>query len=261
MSSSRRRVAVATAFLALLLSAALAGGPLAGTAQAAPRTAQATSGAAPGYQLMKARLASGKRVVARWNPCQRQISYRINVSRLAKAKREAMRRQIVQGFARLAAADGMTYRYAGTTTFVPMRNNARSAPAEIVVAAVERTATDLAMTENSLGFGGVMWSTWSGPQGEGAAVVRGYVILSPSGMARVAAGFGRGMTQGNVILHELGHATGLNHTAARNQLMYPTLTTSAPNGYAAGDRAGLKRLGAPAGCIAIPGFVTVPDLD
>ena len=37
--------------------------------------------------------------------------------------------------------------------------------------------------------------------------------------------------------------------------MNPTLTTASPNGYAAGDVAGLAAVGSRAGCITIPSFV------
>lgn len=89
----------------------------------------------------------------------------------------------------------MAYRYTGTTTFVPQRGNIAKSPAEIVVAVVKKSATDFTFSENSLGYGGIMWSTWSGGSGAGAAVVRGYVLLSPTGLATLKTGFGKGKTQ------------------------------------------------------------------
>ena len=68
------------------------------------------------------------------------------------------------------------------------------------------------------------------------------------------------MTRGNVILHELGHATGLEHVSNRSALMNPTVTSSTPNGFGPGDRAGLKRLGRSAGCVPVPGAIQVADL-
>lgn len=45
---------------------------------------------------------------------------------------------------------------------------------------------------------------------------------------------------------------GLAHVDDRAQLMYPSLLTSSPAEYAAGDRTGLSKLGAPAGCFLAP---------
>jgi hypothetical protein len=215
--------------------------------------------AAPLYQVKTVSLASGAGVTARWNPCQKAIVWRANFSGLPAAKRLAMLKQIKSGFSRLAAIDGMTYRYAGRTTFIPRTENMVSQPADIVVATVAASKTNLNLGEKTLGFGGVLWATWYGSSGEGAAVVRGYVVLVPSGMAKLKAGFGAGKRQGNVILHELGHATGLEHVANDDEQMYPILTTISPNGFAAGDRLGLLKLGRRPGCITIPDRVNIKD--
>lgn len=96
--------------------------------------------------------------------------------------------------------------------------------------------------------------------GDGVAVVRGYVVLNSTSFPALKSGFGKGRTQGNVILHELGHATGLDHVSSQSELMNPVLTDSAPNGHAAGDLAGLKKIGAQAGCLTIPSIVKIADL-
>ena len=54
--------------------------------------------------------------------------------------------------------------------------------------------------------------------------------------------FGAGATTGNVLLHELGHALGLDHVADPEQLMFPTMSAETPDGFADGDRAGLQSL-------------------
>jgi hypothetical protein len=251
MKHSRMSVTGVVSGVVAAVAAAVVAGPLTQPAQA---------GSSPGYKLQTVTLASGKTTVGRWNPCQTAITYKVNVSGIPTAKRAAMVKQVKSAFVKLAAADGMTYRYTGSTTFVPKKKTLADGPAEIVVAAVSKKATDLDLSENSLGYGGTLWSTWSGSQGEGAAVVRGYVVLSASGMATLKTGFGKGKTQGNVILHELGHATGLEHVSSTKALMNPTLTSSSPNGFSAGDLAGLKKLGRSAGCITIPAIVRIPDL-
>ncbi|GLY13984.1 matrixin family metalloprotease [Kineosporia rhizophila] len=239
--------------LRTLASTDAVGGQLSGGLQ---KTAAQTSS----YSIMQARLNSGKTIDARWNPCQTAITYRVNLSGLPKAKRAAMLKTVKASFKRLSAATGMTYRYKGTTSFVPRQDNLTKQPAEIVVAAVSKKRTDFPMTARSLGYGGVLWSTWYGSQGEGAAVMRGYVVLEAAAIQKLKTGFGRGLRQSNVILHELGHATGLDHVSSRRQQMYPTLTASSPSGFAKGDLAGLARVGKKAGCIEVPANVSISDL-
>ena len=221
-----------------------------------------TTGAdAAGYRVKTVRLASGAETAARWNPCQKAITWRANLKGLKTSQRKMMLAQFKSAFIRLSRANGMTYRYAGSTPFIPRQENLVAQPADIVLATVKTSETDLGFTERSLGFGGVLWATWYGNQGEGAAVVRGYVVIPPSALAQLRPGFGSGRTQGDVILHELGHATGLDHVPSRSSLMYPTLTAAAPNGYARGDLDGLSRLGVRPGCIVVPARVDIKDYD
>jgi len=50
------------------------------------------------------------------------------------------------------------------------------------------------------------------------------------------------------LLHEMGHAMGLDHVGSSSQLMYPSLSRTLTD-LQAGDRSGLYRLGKSAGCI------------
>jgi hypothetical protein len=50
------------------------------------------------------------------------------------------------------------------------------------------------------------------------------------------------------ILHELGHAMGLDHVSNSRQLMYPMLQRNL-YGLQSGDKAGLYKLGRASGCI------------
>ena len=67
----------------------------------------------------------------------------------------------------------------------------------------------------------------------------------------LARGFGAGLSRGNLVLHELGHVVGLDHIGDRTQLMHASIHQDSPNGYAAGDLAGLARLGAREGCLNV----------
>ena len=51
------------------------------------------------------------------------------------------------------------------------------------------------------------------------------------------------------MLHELGHAMGLNHVTDPRQLMYPVIMSRSRAAYGPGDLAGLRRLGRTQGCL------------
>lgn len=51
-----------------------------------------------------------------------------------------------------------------------------------------------------------------------------------------------------VLEHELGHAMGLNHTGAPNEIMYYSESGGSPHSYNAGDVAGLIHKGVSRGC-------------
>ena len=54
------------------------------------------------------------------------------------------------------------------------------------------------------------------------------------------AGGGRQSTRGSLLLHELGHAIGLNHVTDKRQVMYPVILPQAAQ-YASGDLRGSRR--------------------
>jgi hypothetical protein len=87
------------------------------------------------------------------------------------------------------------------------------------------------------------------PGRSGPSLVSGQVVLDAGN--RLAAGFGPGTTDGEVLLHELAHAVGLGHVLDPTQVMYPQ-TTHSESQFGAGDRAGLAALGAAAGCHPAP---------
>jgi hypothetical protein len=52
----------------------------------------------------------------------------------------------------------------------------------------------------------------------------------------------------SLLLHELGHAMGLGHVAAKSEVMHEGLGPWSRPYYGPGDLAGLARLGAARGC-------------
>ena len=62
---------------------------------------------------------------------------------------------------------------------------------------------------------GIAW-TWK--------IVSGFVVVDPA--AKLTAGFGRGVTRGSLLMHELGHVAGLNHTSQTSQVMASSLSST-----------------------------------
>jgi predicted Zn-dependent protease len=79
-------------------------------------------------------------------------------------------------------------------------------------------------------------------------ILAGFALLNRNTNS-LPGGYGSGETRGQLLLHELGHAMGLEHTSAKSQIMYPTLLNRSRTTYGDGDRTGLDKLGRQAGCI------------
>lgn len=89
----------------------------------------------------------------------------------------------------------------------------------------------------AIGVGGPV--TYDRPDGE-REIVGGGVVLRSGESYPIKLGAGE--TAGNILLHELGHSLGLDHVESDFELMFPSLGSDAPNGFAGGDRTGLEAL-------------------
>ena len=254
-----RRVLTATAVTATVAAAAF--GTLAAPAGAV------TSGYTLSYQT----LSTSRTVVMRWNPCQTAVTYRVNLKLAASTTtgRAAALKDVKGAVYRLSQATGIHYRYLGTTTRIPTgvdwwRN---TGDAELTIAWVNQryssTRTSLLLSDSRGWLSGTAgWQSWRwgalNGQPAGAAIVRGYLVLNSAQNSQYAAGFGSGRTRGELLIHELGHTVGLNHVGTTSQIMYPYMVKRSSANYASGDRAGLAKVGRPAGCITIPTWSGAP---
>ena len=78
-------------------------------------------------------------------------------------------------------------------------------------------------------------------------ITQGFVVVDPT--AHVTGGFARGISRGALLMHELGHVTGLGHTPDALQVMSPVLSSSSYASWGSGDKAGLRAVGATNGCV------------
>jgi hypothetical protein len=76
----------------------------------------------------------------------------------------------------------------------------------------------------------------------GMRLVTGAVIFNTDHDALYRPGFGKGMTRGNLYLHELIHLLGLGHVDS-DELMAATIGADTPAGLSTGDREGLRIAG------------------
>lgn len=198
----------------------------------------------------------------RWDPCS-TTTYAVNVRQAggtAAARARALA-DVKEAVRRAAARTGLTFKFAGTTREVPRDAGDtgwadRQRAAELVIAWVDQrhaaTRSNLLIPEGSRyasGTGGWVWKAWMVRNQWNLAIGRGFVVINSGDNHLYKPGFGAGYTRGALLLHEIGHALGLDHVGATSQLMYPRMLDRDSTGYHRGDRMGLKKVGEPLGCV------------
>lgn len=186
--------------------------------------------------------------VARWDACT-VIDYRVNTDR---ARRGALK-DVRGALRRVYRATGLRFRYRGGTNVIP-RDYYNKYPknTDLVIAwARPGQSPLLRRSGGAMGVGGAAWTTgFQSADGTPASRIdSGYVVIDSTQQGHTRAGFGKGKTRGELLMHELGHAVGLQHVGDRRQLMYPLMQSGRAR-WGAGDLAGLEDLGANQGCLS-----------
>lgn len=176
-------------------------------------------------------LRGGKARPARWNPCE-PITYFVNPRQMPASGladlREALRR--------ISLASGLTFRYGGRENAIPTRQYRVSRRGILVAWASPAQTQGLLPGEAVAAAASVV---------RGRQVRAGVVVVNTDYVPE--PGFGAGSPLGLVLMHELGHVIGLDHVNDGWSLMHPTADLPAAV-WGAGDLAGLRALGRPAGC-------------
>jgi len=178
----------------------------------------------------------------RWNPCT-AVHWRADLRNAPAGTLAAVKNAV----ATLSATSGIPFVYDGAASYIPQKGNFAQ-PASLVIAFGRRpgrpAASNYLTGGTNVGYGGY---SSSGTYVNGKIVWRitkGFAVIDadryPTLSAKVRSG---------ILLHELGHAVGLNHAKSAQELMYPVVSAGSPNGYSAGDQAGLRLVGRPAGCL------------
>ena len=233
----------------LVLTAAVVA--IAGLLGPAPAPAHADSNAAS-YRFS---ILWSKSTPVRWDPC-RVITWRINYAAGRGFSKELVR--VKAAFAELGRTTGITFRYLGTSGRAPFTAAARLESAAILVGFAKPGHSGLRRGSSAIGYGGAGTGL---PDSDVDSFyyrlpyVSGQAAWLSTAVRRLSAGQKRAL-----YLHELGHVMGLSHSSARSQIMYPSLNGSTPSHYAAGDRAGLARLGRRQGCVRVPSQPAAPTV-
>lgn len=232
-SSTRTRVR-ARARTLVAITAALSA---AGAGLALPASAYTPQGSASSYSFL-----TTLSPVPHWNPCA-PVRFLVNDAAKPGAADDAR-----EAAWRLGQAAGLAFEYQGTTSFVPTSSQPAPAGTDLVVAFVTHEQTDAWRGNTSAGYGSARITTsYKADGATGNRIINGYALIDS--VPNFPAGFygGSGTRRGELLMHEIGHASGLGHVSDSTQIMNPVVTPH--NGqWGAGDLNGLSQLGANRGC-------------
>ena len=191
-----------------------------------------------------------------FDPC-RTVKYKVNVAQVDPANLALVQRAVAQ----IGAATGIKTKYTGTTDIVPSLNPSAKFPGKtnLVVAFGNNSQAPQFAAGQADGLGGPRYAR-NGRTKNGkrvAVTTQAGVTLQTEGYVNYTQGFESTGKPGigNLMLHEIGHAFGLDHSRSGDEMMAAAAWTPDPDGvyrsrYGAGDLTGLKKVGLTQGCLS-----------
>lgn len=179
----------------------------------------------------------------RWNPCE-PLHYRTD-TRLVPSALATVRSAVAQ----VSKATGITFAYDGATAYTPVMNGSNQ-PASLVVSFARHNGqaggSNYLAGGSQLGEGGFQ-SSYQTLNGKITTykITKGYAVIDAANYNKATA-----KVKTATLLHELGHAVGLNHARYTGEVMYPVIANTGAGAYSSGDLAGLKKVGRSAGCLS-----------
>ena len=240
------------AALAVLLVPGRGTGALAGTTTAAAELDVRLGGAgvrasAASRSYAFSEVIDGRPV--RWNPCA-PIRWSVNLAGAPAGGLAVLKAAV----ARVAALSGTTWTYVGATRTTPssavLPRTARSTYPPVLLGWTDGSRSDLlaGQPRGTLAMTRTSWFGVQKPDGSKVAALRAAVIAFDRTDRLPLRG---AVSWQAVALHELGHTMGLAHVGDTRQLMATVLPRTVSD-LQAGDRAGLLKVGRPAGCVVLP---------
>jgi hypothetical protein len=187
-------------------------------------------------------IVAGKPV--RWNPCQ-AIHWKFRTSGAPTGGGH----QVFDAVSKVAAATGIRFVYDGTTSSTPTSSwlpKGTTSIRPLLIGWTDASHSDLLRNQPSAVLG-VTRTAYFGIVQDGltlAATKAAVIALDRTNKLPLTGA----VSWRTTILHELGHAMGLDHVGNNNQLMYPVLQRDL-YGLQSGDKAGLYKLGRASGCL------------